>query len=99
MKIDLSEAPYLALRLDIQLEPHGISVDTDMIVHMLQEDNSFKNVLRFCEDILYPEIALKRQAGQEAAAAAALVKEKEENDDTPERSASDQFSFFHPGNK
>ena len=80
MKIDLEEAPYLALSLNIQLQPHGIEVDTDLFVHMVQEDNSFENILRFCKDVLYPEFALKQQADKEAAAAAALAEEKDEDD-------------------
>ena len=80
MKIDLEDAPYLVLSLNIQLEPHGIQVDTDLFVHMLQKDNSFENILRFCKDVLYPEIALKQQADKEAAAAAALSEEKDQDD-------------------
>jgi len=82
MKIDLDEAPRLVLRLNIQMEPYGIELDTDLFVQMLEQDNSFENILRFCKDILYPEIALKRQAEEEAAKAAAAALAEDKGDDS-----------------
>ena len=39
MKIDLKELPLLSLRLQIQLEPYGIKLDTSKFVDMIKEDN------------------------------------------------------------
>ena len=40
MTIDLKELPYLSLRLQIQLDPFGIKLDTSKFESMVREDNS-----------------------------------------------------------
>jgi len=39
MKIDDKEIPLLALRLEIQLQPYGIKLDTAAFEDMIREDN------------------------------------------------------------
>jgi len=39
MKIDSKELPLLSLRLQIQLEPYGIKLDTNKFEAMILEDN------------------------------------------------------------
>ena len=56
MKIHKREWPTLALRLKIQLEPFGIDLDTDMFNKMLEEDNDIGSILKFCAEVLYPEM-------------------------------------------
>ena len=56
MKIDDREWPTLALSLKIQLEPHGIHLDTNLFTQMLAEDNDIGSILKFCAEVLYPEI-------------------------------------------
>mmetsp|Transcript_27107 Transcript_27107/g.57573 ORF Transcript_27107/g.57573 Transcript_27107/m.57573 type:complete len:398 (-) Transcript_27107:279-1472(-) len=53
MKIDSKEAPLLALRLQMQLEPYGMKLDTDTFVTMIREDNDIFNVLKFCGEFLF----------------------------------------------
>lgn len=59
MKIHKREWPTLALRLKIQLEPHGIDLDTDMFNQMLAEDNDIGSILKFCAEVLYPEVLME----------------------------------------
>jgi len=39
MKIGLQDLPLLSLRLQIQLDPYGITLDTDKFEAMIREDN------------------------------------------------------------
>lgn len=39
MKIDKKEAPLLGLRLQINLEPYGMKLDTKKFEAMINEDN------------------------------------------------------------
>ena len=59
MRIDLREAEKLKVSLSIQMETHGVILDTELFHEMLLEDNSVENIVRFCSMVLYPEIALK----------------------------------------
>eukprot|EP00956_Cyclotella_meneghiniana_P040639 scaffold201305_cov70-Cyclotella_meneghiniana.AAC.9 len=68
MRVDLDEAEMLALRLGIQLQTHGIVLDRDMFMSMLEEDNSVESIIIFCAEVLYPEITLKREEEMNAAA-------------------------------
>ena len=43
MKIDSKELPLLSLRLQIQLEPYGIKLDTNKFEAMILEDNGEQN--------------------------------------------------------
>ncbi len=43
MTIDASELPLLTLRLQIQLEPFGIKLDTNAFKTMMEEDNGERN--------------------------------------------------------
>ena len=47
------ELPLLSLRLQIQLQPYGIKLDTSKFEAMIQEDNDIGNVMRFCGDLLF----------------------------------------------
>ena len=51
MRVDLKEAETLALRLKIQLGPHGIDLDEDMFKRMLEEDNSLESITIFCAEV------------------------------------------------
>ena len=42
-----------------------MDLDTDQFAQMLNEDNSIENIIRFCSDILYPQIALQRAQDKE----------------------------------
>jgi len=55
MKIDEREVPLLSLRLNIMLEPYGITLDTQMFEDMIREDNDISNVLNFCGKLLYQD--------------------------------------------
>jgi len=55
MKIDDAEIPLLALRLQIQLEPFRMKLDTQKFESMIREDNDIVNVLRFCGDLLFED--------------------------------------------
>merc|ERR1712194_690692 len=55
MKIDGKEIHLLSLRLQIQLEPYGISLDTDMFEDMVRQDNEISSVLKFCGRMLFPD--------------------------------------------
>eukprot|EP00580_Thalassiosira_gravida_P007121 CAMPEP_0201639308 /NCGR_PEP_ID=MMETSP0493-20130528/19016_1 /ASSEMBLY_ACC=CAM_ASM_000838 /TAXON_ID=420259 /ORGANISM="Thalassiosira gravida, Strain GMp14c1" /LENGTH=173 /DNA_ID=CAMNT_0048112665 /DNA_START=103 /DNA_END=624 /DNA_ORIENTATION=- len=55
MKIDGDEIPLLLSRLQIQLEPHGIILDTDKFESMIRDDNGIFHVLKFCGDLLLEE--------------------------------------------
>jgi len=52
-QIDPKEAPMVALRLQMQLEPYGIQLDTDTFQTMIREDNDIFNMLRFCGLLLF----------------------------------------------
>ena len=52
MRIDRNEVPMLALRLEIQLDPYGVKLDTERFEQMIKEDNSFDQVCRFCGQLL-----------------------------------------------
>ena len=56
MKIDRKETPLLALRLQIQLEPYGMHLDTRKFEDMISEDNDISNVLKFCASLLFANI-------------------------------------------
>ena len=47
MKLDLKELPLLSLRLQIQLEPFGIKLDTHKFEAMIREDNGKANIAIF----------------------------------------------------
>lgn len=53
MKIGLQDLPLLSLRLQIQLDPYGITLDTDKFEAMIREDNDISNVLKFCGEVLF----------------------------------------------
>jgi hypothetical protein len=59
MKIDLQESRVLALRLKVQLQPHGIDLDSNKFQRMIEEDNSIPNILKFCGEVLFPEVTAK----------------------------------------
>jgi hypothetical protein len=56
----------LALRLSIQLKPHGITLDVLQFEQLLKEDNDVGSLLKFCSEVLYPEIALEKSKKQTA---------------------------------
>lgn len=60
MTIDLKESRVLSLRLKVALQPHGIDLDTDKFQRMLEEDNHISSVLKFCGEVLYPEVITKQ---------------------------------------
>ena len=49
MTISLKEAPILALRLQMQIEPYGIKLDAKKFEDMLREDNG-KDIV--CSDFV-----------------------------------------------
>ncbi|KAL7503287.1 hypothetical protein ACHAXN_001089 [Cyclotella atomus] len=59
MKIDLEESRVLALRLKVQLQPHGIDLDSNKFQRMIREDNSIPNILKFCGEVLFPEVTAR----------------------------------------
>lgn len=59
MKIDPSQGKMLALRLKIQLEPHGIDLDAVRFQQLLDDDNDIGSILKFCAEVLYPEAKAK----------------------------------------
>lgn len=61
MTIDEKEVPLLALRLKIQLQPMGIDLDTDMFNQMIEENNDIGSILKFCGEVLYPELSLQQE--------------------------------------
>ena len=52
MKVDLKNLPVLLLRLQIQLNSHGMSLDTQKFTEMVQKDNDVGNILKICGDML-----------------------------------------------
>ena len=48
MKIDEKEVPQLALRLQVQLDPHGIQLDRNRFEEMIREDNGEMNPVCVC---------------------------------------------------
>ena len=65
MTIDVKGSHRLSLRLKIQLQPHGVDLNTDAFAQMLKEDNSIENIIRFSSDILYPQVALQKAQDKE----------------------------------
>jgi len=55
MKINSKELPLLSLRLQLQLEPYGIKLDTNKFKAMILEleDNDISNVMKFCGNMLF----------------------------------------------
>lgn len=53
MKIDAKELPLLSLRLQTQLQSHGIELDTAKFQAMVRENNDVSNIVRFCCDLLF----------------------------------------------
>lgn len=64
MKIDLKRSHLLALKLKMQLKPHGVDLNPDMFLEMLNHDNSMGHILKFFADVLYPQVALRREEGK-----------------------------------
>ena len=64
MTIDKKERDVLGLRLQIQLSTYGISLDVDVFNQLIEEDNSIGGIIKFCSEVLYPEIAMKRDDDQ-----------------------------------
>ena len=64
MKIDLKRSHLLALKLKMQLKPHGVDLNADMFLEMLNHDNSMGHTLKFFSDMLYPQVALRREEGK-----------------------------------
>lgn len=70
MTIDLKGIHRLSVRLKVQLQPHGINLNTEAFSEMLEMSNStqnnvFENIIRFCSDVLYPQVALQREQEKE----------------------------------
>lgn len=59
MKIEPEEGHLLALRLKIQLQPHGIHLDADRFQQVIEDDNDIAHILKFCAEVLYPEVSEK----------------------------------------
>lgn len=61
MTVDPAESDLLALRLQIQLKPHGVELDTIRFKQVIEENNDIGHLLKFCSEVLYPDIALENQ--------------------------------------
>lgn len=53
MTIDEEELPILIIRLQLQLEPFGIRLDTEVFKAMMRENNDISVVMKFCGDMLF----------------------------------------------
>lgn len=91
MRIDSKESRNLALSLSIQMNAHGIDLDTDKFCTMLLEDNSVENILHFCSAVLYPEIAMKYDINKKELQSKRLV-DDEGHENSTDKSPSEQFS-------
>lgn len=52
MKVDLKNLPVLLLRLQIQLNSHGMRLDTEKFTEMVRKDNDVGSILKICGDML-----------------------------------------------
>ncbi|KAL7508730.1 hypothetical protein ACHAXN_006070, partial [Cyclotella atomus] len=52
MKVDLKNLPVLLLRLQIQLNSHGMRLDTEKFTEMVRRDNDVGTILKMCGDML-----------------------------------------------
>lgn len=99
MKIDLEESHVLALRLKMHLQPFGIELDADRFQRMIEEDNRIPSILKFCAEVLYPEIRIKEE---ERSMASSYVEDLSDDEDydlgytdtTIQSSASNSFDQF-----
>ena len=66
MTINVKESRTLALRFKVQLQPHGVELDPDKFQRMIEEDPSIPNILKFCAEVLYPEVKLASETNEEA---------------------------------
>ena len=91
MRINSKESKNLALRFSIQMQAHGINLDTDKFNAMLLEDNSVENILRFCSVVLYPEIAMKHEIKEKELQSTRVVDDDEDPQNPTDESPSDIF--------
>lgn len=91
MMIDPSEREHLAMRLKIQLQPYGVNLDADLFQQVLDDDNDVGSILKFCANVLYPNV--KKNIDQEDSVASSY-------EDSSSSMTSDQQDdvFFHPKN-
>ncbi|KAL3776443.1 hypothetical protein ACHAWO_005917 [Cyclotella atomus] len=99
MTVDPQEGELLALRLSIQLKPHGITLDVLQFEQLLKEDNDVGSLLKFCSEVLYPEIALEKSKKQTAPLMGEEESDISEEDDffapSPSKeNALPDFAFF-----
>eukprot|EP00956_Cyclotella_meneghiniana_P012849 scaffold18305_cov58-Cyclotella_meneghiniana.AAC.2 len=52
LRIDLRSLPTLVLRLQIQLNSHGLNLDTDKFSAMVERNNDVETVLKLCGNML-----------------------------------------------
>jgi hypothetical protein len=52
MKVDLKNLPVLLLRLQIQLNTHGMRLDTEKFTQMVERNNDVGYILKICGDML-----------------------------------------------
>jgi hypothetical protein len=52
MKVDLKHIPLLVMRLQIQLNSHGMQLDTDEFEAMVRENNDVGHVIKKCGELL-----------------------------------------------
>ena len=81
MKVDIQEGPLLALRLKIQLGPHGIDLDADRFQQVIEEDNDIGHILKFCAEVLYPEGKSKGIQATDASVESSYDASSDEEDD------------------
>ena len=53
MKIDLKNLPLLTMRLQIQLNSHGMELDTEKFSELVNKDNDVGSVIKQCGELLY----------------------------------------------
>jgi hypothetical protein len=54
MTVDLKRLPVLILQLQIQLNAHGMRLDTKKFTEMVRRENDVCSILRICGDMLSP---------------------------------------------
>ena len=86
MTVDPAESDLLALRLQIQLKPHGVDLDVIRFKQVIEENNDIGHLLKFCSEVLYPDIAMEKQKGKE--------KEISLGDSSLQSSYEDEDDFF-----
>lgn len=52
MKVDLKNLPLLLVRLEIQLNSHGMNLDTAQFEEMVRQNNDVGHIIKCCGEML-----------------------------------------------